>query len=212
MNMIRTFVAVEMSEAVRRRAARLIDLLRAGGGDVKWVEPENMHLTLQFLGDVTQADVPAVCQAVERAVAGFSPFEISLLGAGAFPHLGRPSTIWMGVVDAVNESGPAPRDPPVRGAGAKELGAMQRAIQRALKPLGFPPEHRAFHPHLTIGRIRRGGAAPPSLVQCLREQQAFDAGSTTIDQVVVFASYLERSGPTYQAMSRIALAGGETDP
>jgi RNA 2',3'-cyclic 3'-phosphodiesterase len=212
MDKIRTFIAVEMSEAVRRRAARLIDLLRVGGGDVKWVEPENMHLTLQFLGDVPQTDVPAVCQAVERAVAGFPPFEISLLGGGAFPHLGRPSTIWIGVADAVNKLGQAPRHQSVHGEGAKELSAVQHAIQRALKPLGFPPERRAFHPHLTIGRIRRGGAAPPGLVQCLREQQAFDAGSTTIDQVVVFASYLERAGPTYQAMSRIALAGGETNP
>ncbi|MCL4201077.1 MAG: RNA 2',3'-cyclic phosphodiesterase [Pirellulaceae bacterium] len=209
MNKIRTFVAVEISEAVRRRAARLIDLLRSGGGDVKWVEPENMHLTLQFLGDVEQADVPAVCQAVERAAAGFPPFEISLLGAGAFPHLGRPSTIWIGVVDAVKESAQTPVAPRGHGDGAKDLVALQRAVQRALKPLGFPPERRAFHPHLTIGRIRRGGAAPPSLVHCLREQQAFDAGSTTIDQVVVFASYLERSGPTYQAMSRIVLAGSE---
>jgi RNA 2',3'-cyclic 3'-phosphodiesterase len=212
MDKIRTFIAVEMSEAVRRRAARLIDLLRVGGGDVKWVEPENMHLTLQFLGDVPQTDVPAVCQAVERAVAGFPPFEISLLGAGAFPHLGRPSTIWIGVTDAVNKSGQAPRHQSVHGEGAKELSAVQHAIQRALKPLGFPPERRAFHPHLTIGRIRRGGAAPPGLVQCLREQQAFDAGSTAIDQVVVFASYLDRAGPTYQAMSRIALARGETEP
>jgi 2'-5' RNA ligase len=192
MNKIRTFIAVDVSEAVRRRAARLIELLRAGGGEVKWVEPQNMHLTLQFLGDVAQADVPPVCQAVERAVAGFPPCQISLLGAGAFPHPGRPSTIWIGVAE-----------------GAKELAAVQRAVQRALKPLGFPPERRAFHPHLTIGRIRRAGPAAHGLSQSLREQQSFDAGSTTIDQVVVYASYLDRAGPTYQAMSRITLAGSE---
>ncbi len=193
MNKIRTFVAVDVADAVRRRAARLIELLSASGSDVKWIEPQNMHLTLQFLGDVPQADVPAVCQALERAVAGFPPFPMSLLSAGAFPHVGRPSTIWIGVAE-----------------GAKELGTLQQAIQRALKPLGFPPERRAYHPHLTIGRMRRGdGPARQGLGQTLREQQAFDAGSSMIDQVIVYASYLERAGPTYQAMSRIGLTGEE---
>jgi RNA 2',3'-cyclic 3'-phosphodiesterase len=193
MNTIRTFIAVDVAETVQRRAARLIELLSTGGSDVKWVEPSNMHLTLQFLGDVPQADVPAVCQAVEQAVTGFPPFPMRLLGAGAFPHVGRPSTIWIGV----NE-------------GASELGALHRAVQRALKPLGFPPERRAYHSHLTIGRMRRGGGpARHELGQALREQQAFDAGSSMVDQVVVYASYLERAGPTYQAMSRIGLTGAE---
>jgi RNA 2',3'-cyclic 3'-phosphodiesterase len=191
MNKIRTFVAVDVAETVQRRAARLIELLSPSGSDVKWVEPPNMHLTLQFLGDVPQADVHAVCQAVERAVAGFPPFRMGMLGVGAFPHVGRPSTIWIGVDE-----------------GASELGTLHRVVQRALKPLGFPPERRVYHPHLTIGRMRRGGGpARHELGQVLREQQAFDAGSSMVDQVVVYASYLERAGPSYQAMSRIGLTG-----
>jgi RNA 2',3'-cyclic 3'-phosphodiesterase len=191
MNTIRTFVAVDVAEAVRRRAARLIELLAQGGGDVKWVEPQNMHLTLQFLGDVPQSDVSAVCQAVERAVEGTPPFSMTLVGAGAFPHPGRPNTIWIGI-----------------GEGSEELVALQRAVQRALKPLGFPPERRAFHPHLTIGRMRRGGGpARQGLAQALREQHDFEAGSSMVDQVIVYASYLDRAGPTYQAMRRIDLTG-----
>ncbi len=195
MNTIRTFVAVDVQESVRRRAARLIELLSANAGNVKWVESQNMHLTLQFLGDVSQTDVHEVCLAVQRAVAECSPFWMSLLGAGAFPHLGRPSTIWIGV-----------------DQGAEPLKALRRSIQQALKPLGFPPERRAYHPHLTIGRIRRGkGSTGTQLTQQLHKQQSFDAGRSMVDQVIVYASYLERTGPSYQAMSRIALPGAPSN-
>lgn len=195
MNKIRTFVAVDVEESVRRRAARLIELLSPGAGNVKWVEPQHMHLTLQFLGDVPQADVPAVCHAVQHAVVACPPFSISLLGAGAFPHAGRPSTLWIGVDE-----------------GASQLKTLQKAIQRALKPLGFPPERRAYHPHLTLGRIRRGrGPAGTQLTQHLQQQQSFDAGRSMIDQVIVYASYLERTGPSYQAMSRVVLPAARAE-
>ncbi len=189
MKKIRTFVAVDVAEAVRERAAQLIELLRGAGGDVKWVEPHNLHLTLKFLGDVAETEVNSVCQAVARAAAGMPPFLMSVQGAGAFPHIGRPRTIWIGVEE-----------------GTEPLQSLQRAVDKALKPLGFPKEQRAFHPHLTLGRIRRGGPELHALSDRLREQQGFDAGSSMIDEVVVYASYLDRSGPTYQAMSRVALA------
>ena len=195
MHKIRTFVAVDIDESVRRRAARLIELLAASVGNVKWVEPQNMHLTLQFLGDVPQTDVHEVCLAVQRAVTACAPFSMSLLGAGAFPHAGRPSTVWIGVDD-----------------GAQQLKTLQRCIQQKLKPLGFPPERRAYHPHLTIGRIRRGRVTGGAqLAQGLRDQQSFDAGRSMVDQVIVYASYLERTGPSYQAMSRIGLPGAQSN-
>ena len=195
MNKIRTFVAVDVNESVRRRAARLIEQLAASVGNVKWVEPQHMHLTLQFLGDVPQTDVHKVCLAVRRAVVGCVPFAMSLLGAGAFPHAGRPSTIWIGV-----------------DQGAQQLKTIQQRIQQALKPLGFPPERRAYHPHLTIGRIRRGRVSGGSqLARDLRDQQSFDAGRSTVDQVIVYASYLERTGPSYQPMSRIVLPGAPSN-
>ncbi|TVS17858.1 MAG: RNA 2',3'-cyclic phosphodiesterase [Planctomycetaceae bacterium] len=195
MNKIRTFIAVDVDESVRRRAARLIERLATSAGNVKWVEPQNMHLTLQFLGDVPQPDVHEVCLAVRRAVVGCVPFAMSLLGAGAFPHAGRPSTFWIGVDE-----------------GAQQLKTLQRRIQQTLKPLGFPPERRAYHPHLTIGRIRRGSVSGGSqLASDLRDQQSFDAGRSTVDQVIVYASYLERTGPSHQPMSRIVLPGAPSN-
>ena len=185
MKNIRTFVAVDVTEAVRERAAQLIEELRSCGGDIKWVEPHNMHLTLKFLGDVPETEVNSVCRAVVQAAADLPPFSISVQGVGAFPHVGRPRTVWIGVEE-----------------GAEQLGSLQRAVDRALKPLGYPKERRPFHAHLTLGRIRRGGPESRTLSDRLREQQAFLAGHSQIKEVVVYASYLDRSGPSYQAMSR----------
>jgi 2'-5' RNA ligase len=120
------------------------------------------------------------------------PFRISLRGAGAFPSANRPRTIWIGV-----------------DQGADQLQKLQKAVEDGVKKLGFPRERRSFHPHLTIGRIRRGGPELQELSDRLLQQESYDAGSATIDQVVVYASYLEKSGPTYSAMSRIPLTGSD---
>ena len=82
---VRSFVAVETSAAVRQRAVALIESLAAVGADVKWVAPENLHLTIKFLDEVALAEIPRVCDAVARAVAGVKPFELQVRGAGAFP-------------------------------------------------------------------------------------------------------------------------------
>lgn len=192
MEQIRTFIAVDVAEEVRQQAGQLIETLRRVDDTVKWVDPQNMHLTLKFLGDVPQGEVTAVCQAVAEAVADQGPFAMLLKGAGAFPSIARPRTVWLGVVQ-----------------GREELCSLQVAIDRALKKLGYPKETRRFEPHLTIGRIRRGGPALAELSQRLREQQAYEAGETSVGEVVVYASYLDRTGPTYQAMSRAALTAGK---
>ena len=93
---IRTFVAVEMDVAIRKAAAGLIEKFRAAGAGVGWVAPENMHLTLKFLGDVGVEDIPNVCEAVREAAAGAAPFTLQVSGAGAFPNLSRPRVIWLG--------------------------------------------------------------------------------------------------------------------
>jgi 2'-5' RNA ligase len=188
MSKIRTFIAVDVSQTALARAQDLIERLRAGGADVKWVESGNMHLTLKFLGDVPDAQTADVCRAVAKAAEQISPFEIALRGAGAFPHPGRPRTVWLGV-----------------DRGAEELASLHKAIEKALAKRGFPKEGRRFHPHLTLGRVRRGGTPQRELGRLIRENEAFDGGSADIDEVVVFASFLDKSGPTYQPLGRARL-------
>jgi 2'-5' RNA ligase len=190
MEKIRTFVAVELSAAVIDRAADLIDRLRASGARVKWVEPHNMHLTLKFLGDVPEGEIPGLCRAVAETAGEFARFDVSLVGAGAFPDTRRPRTVWIGI-----------------DKGLHELSRLYEALEKALKKIGFPKESRRFHPHLTIGRVREGGPAARQLGQLIEEHRDFDAAGATIDKMVVFASFLDKSGPTYRAMGTASLSG-----
>ena len=93
MSKIRTFVAVEISSKVRSRAADLIEIFSSQGGNFKWVDTENLHFTLCFLGDVDDRELNDVCQAVARGASQVSPFELTCGGVGAFPEIDRPRTI-----------------------------------------------------------------------------------------------------------------------
>jgi RNA 2',3'-cyclic 3'-phosphodiesterase len=188
MDKIRTFVAVELAPEIRARALELVDLLRPIGGDARWVEPHNMHLTLKFLGDVRQDAVADVCRVVRKAAAEFAPFEIALGGAGAFPDVRHPRTLWIGV-----------------RRGQPELVRLQTAVERVLAKRGFRKEHREFHPHLTIGRLRESGPAMTELGQRILTHADFVAGSSTVREVVVFASHLSPAGPTYEPLARAPL-------
>jgi len=189
---IRTFIAVEIDSAVRRRAQDVIEALRTAQADVKWVDPQNLHLTLKFLGDVPAESISDVSQAVAEAAAGQPPFELEILGVGAFPNAHRPRTVWLGSGDS--EAG---------------LAALHEEIDSALDELGYPREHRAFQAHLTIGRVR-SGRATAELARLLEQHAGFDAGRTAISEVVVFSSQLTPKGPIYEALSRAKL--GRTTP
>lgn len=185
---IRTFVAVEMSPDVRSRAGELIEELRAAPVKVKWVDPKNMHLTLKFLGDVDAREIPRVCEKVIEAAAEVAPFELEIAGAGAFPHAGRPSTVWLGVTK-----------------GTEEIIALQELVEAGLAELGFRAESRRFEPHLTIGRVRRGTRAVGELGRLIRDHADFPAGRVAVKEAVVFSSDLQPTGPTYQALGRAPL-------
>jgi 2'-5' RNA ligase len=185
---IRTFIAVELDDAVRVRASTLIDKLRTCGTNVKWVERDKMHLTLKFLGDVDEREVNNVCVTVTKAVSGFGPFSIHCAGASAFPEVARPRTPWLGV-----------------GDGAEELCRLQKNVEDALFGLGYPKEARQFHPHLTLGRSKVGGPSLRELSQLIQKLADYDAGISMVDEVIVMSSFLERSGPIYHPLARIQL-------
>jgi len=187
---LRTFVAVELAPSVAARAGELIDKLRVAAAQVNWVKTQHMHLTLKFLGDVPDTETPDICRVVAGVAKKFEPFEITCRGVGAFPTSEHPRTIWIGIED-----------------GAEALCALQAAVEGALKQeLGFAKEARRFQPHLTIGRVKH---EPPSahgeLTELLIKHANFDADLSVIDEVVVFASFLGRSGPNHEALGRAEL-------
>ncbi len=209
-NTLRTFVAVEISGAIRARAGELIAALQGTAADVKWVEPQNRHLTLKFLGDVHQREIAEVCQAVARGAAEVAPFELEVRGAGAFPTAARPRTVWLGA-----------------GDGAEEMVALHDRVEDALAGLGYRKEHRRFQVHLTIGRVRGGGAGKrgqspfagtarrvlrtngdcPLFPALLQQHAGFLAGRMSVEKLTVFASTLSPAGPVYEVLGTARLGG-----
>ncbi|MBC8355164.1 MAG: RNA 2',3'-cyclic phosphodiesterase [Planctomycetes bacterium] len=187
---IRTFIAVDVSPAVRRRAAVLQGKLAESEVNASWTDSENMHLTMQFLGDVDETDVPEVCKRVAVAAVPFAPFHVEFAQAGAFPAADRPRTVWIGV-----------------DQGNQELVDLHFAVQESLAEMRFPRERRTYKPHLTIGRVHDGGASRERLAELIAHYRDFNAESCDVTEVLIFASYLERSGPTYQIMGRAPLNG-----
>jgi len=187
---MRTFIAVEIGQDVRGKAAALIQRLAATEAKVKWVEPENLHFTMKFLGEIDPREIPAVCDSLSKSVTGLVSFEIEALGAGAFPTPERPRTLWLGV-----------------GEGSEQMVALHGAIENGLAELGFRTEGRRFRPHLTLGRVRNSPLGIRELGDLVQANAGFPAGRTIVDAVVLFSSELDRRGAHYEPLGHAELKG-----
>lgn len=143
MNTIRAFIAIELPASAKDTLGVVARALgeRVPRGSVRWVRPEQMHLTLCFLGDTPLEQLLAVQQAMDAAVGGRKPFELQLEGVGCFPTLSRPRVVWVGLAAA-------------GGGESAPLLALKSNLDKALSPLGRPPEDRPFRAHLTLGRVK----------------------------------------------------------
>jgi 2'-5' RNA ligase len=187
---LRTFIAVEIPAEIKQRAARMIGELRDTAAKVKWVAPEHMHWTLKFLGNLDMNEIPAVCAAVKQAVEPLACFDVEAWGAGAFPDVKRPRTVWVGM-----------------GDGSEQMIELHDAIEFELAKLGYRSENRRFRPHLTIGRVRQSPAGIPELGRLIQKHAEFDGGVSLVDEVVVFSSELGPDGPTYEPLCHAELKG-----
>ncbi len=185
---MRTFTAIDLDPAVRRQLATVQNRLNSHLSDVRWVDPQKIHLTLKFLGEIRPEDAARVGDALAVAAARCAPFEIGIeKNVGVFPPHGPPRVIWVGI-----------RDP---------NGSLRRchdACEAALEQIGFPREGRAFQPHLTLGRSRcqRGGGKTRSTVA---EFNVLDFPVQEISSLTFYESTLTDSGPIYRVLSRHAL-------
>lgn len=182
---IRTFIAIDCGPAIRARIDGVQEDLARVCPEVKWVEKENLHLTLLFLGEVDNREIPDVCKAVANGLKDLPPFELSVEGTGCFPNLRRPRTLWIGV-----------------RKGSAEVKAVHAALEKQLLALGcYRREERAFTPHITVGRVKSDGPMD-KLAEALIKHQDWQAGETTVSEVLVMSSQLTSKGPTYAIMSR----------
>jgi 2'-5' RNA ligase len=185
---LRTFLAVDMGKPIRDRCVALQETLQRGGAEVKWVEPDNLHVTLLFLGEVEDRDVAALCRVVAEVCGRHQPFRASVETVGSFPNRRRPRVVWVGV-----------------GAGQQELVALHDDLERPLMDLGcYRREERRYTPHITLGRIR-GERPATALATTLDRQANWQGGVTEVREVHVLSSELTPHGPIYTLLSRAPL-------
>jgi len=190
MAQLRTFIAIELGKEIRERIAILVRRLEKASVQVRWVRPENLHLTLSFLGDVNERQLADVCQAASDATSRMAPFEIDSFGAGAFPSIEKPRTIWGGF-----------------DAGGEQVTELHHDIEHELGERRIRTEGRRFHPHITIGRIRDAGDGVTKLSELIAKNDEFPIGTFTVSEVIIFSSQLRREGPEYQVIGRAKLHG-----
>ena len=188
MDTLRAFIAVPVSDEVRATVASVEENLRGLGADVKWVDPQNVHLTLKFLGAVEAGRIGDVGSALKSALAGTDGSGITVAGAGTFPP-GKKNVrvVWLGITE-----------------GQAALVEIARRVDDACAALGFAREERPFSPHLTIGRVRRESGRLADLARGVAALE-FNPLKVDIDRVNLMRSELSPKGPTYTVLDSFAL-------
>ncbi len=185
---MRLFIALTPPPAVQREVWDAFAPLRARPLPVKWVPPENVHLTLKFLGEVAAERQPEIVGALASAAQGTKTITLVVRGAGAFPNARAPRVVWAGI-----EPDPA-------------IEILADRVERSCAPLGFPLEGRPFRPHLTLGRAERNARARDwAGVAELLDGLAVEA-SAVLDGVDLVSSELRRGGSVYHRVHRERLS------
>lgn len=185
---MRLFVGINLPKKQRAQIHRAAKVLRAEELPVRWIDPDNFHVTLKFLGEVHREQVDAVDEALEKVAAATRAFSTDISGFGAFPTVRRPNVIWLGV------------------GATPELRCLKQDIEWALGDVGFEAETRSFHPHVTLGRAETtGGAGVFRGFDSVMSELDFavDLKIRTID---LMRSHLSREGAHYSIVSSARLA------
>jgi RNA 2',3'-cyclic 3'-phosphodiesterase len=182
------FVAINLPEPVKSALARYIDQLRSQSPSVKasWDRPEKAHITLKFLGGIEKELVSRLSTAAEQATNSHTPFTLAVEGTGVFPAHGHPRVLWLGIID---RSG--------------SLERLHDRLDEECAAMGFPRDDRAFHPHLTIARIR----VPPQARKLAWEHQenSFPTHPFKVSSIAVVRSELGPGGSRYTTISEHSL-------
>jgi 2'-5' RNA ligase len=191
--MTRTFLAVELTDAVRTALEREIARLARAAPHARWVDPDGMHLTLAFLGELDDARLSEATAAAKETAADCHPFTLRLARLGSFGPPHSPRVIWAGV-----------------GGDVPRLLALQERLAGALEGRGFPREPRPFAPHLTLARVKV--PLPPAEVASLPRLLVAPVMPAVwpVDAIAVMKSELQRPAARYTRLARVPLGGAQT--
>jgi len=177
---VRSFLALELPPEIKARVRQVSEELKRSKMDVRWVKPDNIHLTIVFLGYVREGDISAIGREIEQVCFGFRPFEICLKGAGLFPDRRRPRVLWLGYDGDV-----------------ERMSSLRDVLHERLAPFEIKEEKRPFKPHLTLGRFRNPGKGNPRLDELLDRHNVLLSPSFQVSELVLFKSELRLQGPEY---------------
>ena len=182
----RLFIAVDPSKRVRAAALKAVQPLHNLPVNIRWLPPDALHLTLVFLGDTDTGRIPELENAMETA-ADTDAFEAVCRGLGVFGSRRHPRIVWAGI-----------EDPDAR------LAQIRARLTTLLEPLGWAPEARSFHPHLTLGRVRSPDPTG-ALTSTIAEAKNTDFGPVPVDKVTLYESILEPQGARYISLKQVPL-------
>jgi RNA 2',3'-cyclic 3'-phosphodiesterase len=186
---VRSFLAFELPPEIKEQVKRVSDQLKKTDLDVRWVKVENIHLTIVFLGDVREGDMPAIGREVEQVCCGFHPFEIRLQGVGVFPDRRRPRVLWLGYNGEI-----------------ERMISLKEALHDRLLPFGIKEENRQFKPHLTLARFRNPGRSSHGLDEIIEKHKDVSSPAFKAGELVLFKSDLKPQGPVYTKLDSWPLA------
>ncbi|MFA5339638.1 MAG: RNA 2',3'-cyclic phosphodiesterase [Candidatus Omnitrophota bacterium] len=193
---IRVFIAIELPPQARDELISVQATLKRSGADVKWVEPENIHLSLRFIGDVGPDKTEEIKNQLAGVASASKAFELTMKGIGAFPDLDHPRVIWAGV-----------------DRGAAESARIADGLEAKLRAIGIAGEEmlkNKFHPHITLGRVRSGRNGDK--LRGLVETVGFEAGPVIkAEYLTLFMSRLTPQGSVYTALLKAKMAISRTE-
>lgn len=187
---MRTFIAIDLPKEIKDSLSRLQEQLKTSGADVRWVEEQNIHLTLKFLGEVNEKTLEKIINIIEEVTKDKNSFSLRVSSLGAFPKPDYPRVIWVGIDE-----------------GDKETKEIAKELEEKIADMGIPLENRPFSSHITIGRTR-STLNREKLVQNLRtaaENIGKENLTCRVTKITLFKSTLTPRGPIYEALKETSL-------
>jgi 2'-5' RNA ligase len=185
--MIRAFLAIDLPDSLRAHLSLVQGELKSSQADVRWVPVGNIHLTLKFFGNVPDEDIGSLALAARQVAAEEGPFQLRVTMAGAFPSHRSPRVVWLGL-----------------GGDVVPLTRLYQKLEKAFAALGHLPEGRAFHPHLTLGRVK-SPANREKLAGMLVKMPPVDWPPFAVKELILFQSVLSPQGSKYTPLQVIPL-------
>lgn len=185
--MIRLFIALPLTKKVEDKLNDIISQMEPYGGRVKYVKPENIHLTLKFLGNTDDKILDDIKKRIEKAASSFKPIKTKLSHLGTFPNWYQPRVMWVGMDDST-----------------EKLSKLADKIDASMEPLGWERENKIFRSHLTIARIKDMNELG-KLIYFARNFK-FEQVPITFDRVTLYQSTLTKQGPIYKVLHEVKLA------